>query len=355
MYIIFLFSQKTRMSRLVFINPDIRIGFHVTKGKTLAGSFENLLETPLLSYQIYLGNARIFASPFIDSTDVLRTRQFLFENNKFACIHGNLLYNMAGSVKGLDDPDFNRKMSNTRRGITCELDIAAGFDSGVVVHIGSCTNKRQGISSIARTVQHVLLEDSTHTKKYSRELCIPTDELKKRRKIYLENAAGEGSKIGSTLNEISEILKKIKESNPTLSSQVGVCIDTQHIFGAGQYDFGMTSDVDRFFYDFDTKIGLDKLQVIHLNDSRVPFGSKKDRHENLGLGYIFSPREDAPERGIVGLHRFIERCASLRIPLIGEPPRSTVEGDPGPGGFWDYAVLRTVCPLELGPTDFCCE
>ena len=94
--------------------------------------------------------------------------------------------------------------------------------------------------------------------------------------ICLETMAGKGSEIGKSFYEIREIIDQVG------SSHIKVCLDTCHISDAG-YDI---SNFDKILDEFDSIIGLDKLAVVHINDSKNPIGSHKDRHENIGYGYI---------------------------------------------------------------------
>lgn len=94
--------------------------------------------------------------------------------------------------------------------------------------------------------------------------------------ICLETMAGKGSEIGRTFEEIKSIIDKVG------SNHIKVCLDTCHINDAG-YNF---SDFDKVLEYFDSIIGLDKLAVVHVNDSKNALGTHKDRHENIGLGYI---------------------------------------------------------------------
>jgi apurinic endonuclease APN1 len=325
-----------------YLNPNIKIGFHIGGDSTLVKTFENVLDMPLRSYQIYISSEKYYIPPRADPLDVRMTYSLLKRNNKYACIHGSLFYNLAGSTNGKSDPQFQRKLNSTCEGLTSELDISAGFESGVVVHVGTCKDKKKGIFTIAKAIENCLTRQNSQTIALSKELQIPIDTLKKSRKIILENAAGEKNKIGSNLDEIAEIINLVDKD---VRDQIMVCIDTAHIFGAGQYDFGKPKCVKKFYEDFDEKIGLDRLELFHLNDSRVEYGSKKDRHENLGLGYMFdTERENG--YGIPGLQKFIEKAEEYQIPLIGEPPAHTKEGYSAPGGLWDYMLLKEICPLE---------
>jgi len=328
---------------LIFLNPNLRIGFHVHKNSTYERTFERLIDLPLRGYQI-LCCGRSYKPPVLDVIDILRGRRVLEENGKYLCIHGNLIYNLCGSVQYKSDPQFERKLDGTVTGLTGELDVGVGLGAGVVVHIGACVKRTEGLAMIAKTINHVLTVNSEYAKKIARAMNISVDEVKRRRKILLENAAGEGNKLGSTLEDIAEIFTQV---DPVLvkRGQLRVCIDTAHIFGAGQYDFGIPEEVDRFYETFDELIGLDKLELFHLNDSRVPFNSKKDRHENLCLGYIFGNRDDELD-GSLGLTHFLEEAIKRRIVLIGEPPAKTADKQPGPGSIHDYEVIKRLVAAE---------
>jgi deoxyribonuclease-4 len=332
-------------TEIIFRNPNIRLGFHITKERTLEKSFDLMVDRPLRSYQIYISNGRAWAPPKPNIDDIKKAKRVIERNSKYACVHGCLLYNLAGATKHREDPNFQRNVDNTCHGLMSELDIAAGFGAGVVAHIGSCKDKAKGLFTIARTIEGVLKGKNAATVALSKGLSIPIEELKTSRKLILENAAGEGSKIGSTLDEIATIINSVDNA---VRPQIKVCIDTAHIFGAGQYDFGNPKTVVKFFNDFDSKIGLDRLELFHLNDSRVPYGSKKDRHENIGVGYIFGlERHEAKEgQGMLGLKKLIDIAEQRKIPLIGEPPDKTKDGSKAPGGIWDYQQIKEICNLE---------
>ncbi|EOB11857.1 endonuclease 4 [Nosema bombycis CQ1] len=98
--------------------------------------------------------------------------------------------------------------------------------------------------------------------------------------ILLENMAGQGNVVCSKFEEISTIISKIKDK-----TRIGVCLDTCHMFGAG-YDIRTKEKFENVMKDFDKVIGLKYLKAVHLNDSKMPLGSKKDRHECIGQGFI---------------------------------------------------------------------
>lgn len=96
--------------------------------------------------------------------------------------------------------------------------------------------------------------------------------------VLLETMAGKGSEVGGTFSELRAILDRIEQ--PQL---LGVCLDTCHIYDGG-YD--LVHDLDGVLEEFDRRIGLKHLRAVHLNDSKNPLGSRKDRHEKIGLGSL---------------------------------------------------------------------
>ncbi|MEX1063898.1 MAG: deoxyribonuclease IV [Candidatus Paceibacterota bacterium] len=99
--------------------------------------------------------------------------------------------------------------------------------------------------------------------------------------FLMEISAGTGNIIGDTFEEISFILKQVKN----LKGFAGICFDTCHAFASG-YDFRTTKKAKEVLKEFDKKIGLKYLKLSHINDSKVDLGGKKDRHEHIGDGYI---------------------------------------------------------------------
>ena len=124
-------------------------------------------------------------------------------------------------------------------------------------------------------------------------------------KILLENMAGQGNVIGSSFEELAAIIEKVVQKD-----RIGVCLDTCHAFSAG-YDIRTPEGWENVLKKFDETIGIDPfLSALHLNDSKGPLGCKKDRHENIGMGYIG-----------IECFRFIMTDPRFdRIPLILETP-----------------------------------
>lgn len=127
--------------------------------------------------------------------------------------------------------------------------------------------------------------------------------------LCLETTAGGGTALGATFEELAALIDRVASPQ---RRRVGVCLDTCHVFAAG-YD--LVRDSDGVWSRFDDVIGLSRLRVIHLNDSRAPFGSRRDRHELIGEGALGA----APFRRIMRDRRF------RRVPKVIETPRGDDE------------------------------
>lgn len=120
--------------------------------------------------------------------------------------------------------------------------------------------------------------------------------------VLLETMAGKGTEVGRSFEEIAEIISRVE-----LKDHIGVCLDTCHVYDAG-YD--IVNDLDGVLEHFDKTIGLDRLRAIHLNDSKNPFESHKDRHEKIGEGSI----------GIEAITNIINHPKLRHLPFFLETP-----------------------------------
>lgn len=135
--------------------------------------------------------------------------------------------------------------------------------------------------------------------------------------VLLETMAGKGSEIGRSFQELRDILDAVG------SDRVGVCLDTCHVYDAG-YD--IVNDLDGVLGEFDRVIGLDKLKALHLNDSKNPFASRKDRHECIGQGSL----------GAETFRRIVNHPLLRDKPMILETPNEL------PGYRAEIALLRSL-------------
>lgn len=128
--------------------------------------------------------------------------------------------------------------------------------------------------------------------------------------IFLETSTGQGSEVCYRLEELARFYNKFsKNENKAIKERIKLCVDTCHIFAAG-YNLKTRKDVKLYLEAFEELIGLRYIKLIHLNDSRVDVGGARDRHDNIGKGYI----------GIEGLQYFFNYFKKLNIPVVLETP-----------------------------------
>jgi len=283
----------------------------------------NLVDNSLYKTIYDLNNNKDFKScqlsipNFININDIIQTRKYLDNNDLNLYFHGKLTHFIAGPSPDVIDSSYTRKKNKNNQDILRELDVGVFVKSGIIFHVGSSKDRQLGIHHAANNINEILSTETSNTISYSRMLNDNLNNFKKNRLLILENSAGEGNKLGDTLDELSTILSLV---SPSYLDNVKICIDTCHLSDAGQYKLGSKDDVDNFYKDFGGKIGLSKLELFHFNDSKNPFGAKRDRHEHLTSGYIFGTHvnDNIINDGTTGLKHFIRRTRELEIPAIGE-------------------------------------
>jgi deoxyribonuclease-4 len=144
----------------------------------------------------------------------------------------------------------------------------------------------------------------------------------------LENSSGGGDTIGSRLEELAVILERVGDAGDRLA----FCLDTAHLWGAG-YDVGSVEGAAAVLDRFEEVIGLDRLPMVHLNDSRSMRGSRTDRHEHVGAGRI----------GPLGLGAFLKDPRLATATFIMETP--------GPDEGWDAVNMRRARALWGGASE----
>ena len=152
-------------------------------------------------------------------------------------------------------------------------------------HPGSHTGQgaEEGIRLISEMLNEILKPEQTTT-------------------VLLETMAGKGTEVGRSFEELAAILERVE-----LKDHMGVCLDTCHVYDAG-YD--LVGQLDQVLEEFDRVIGLEKLKAIHMNDSKNPFASHKDRHEKIGEGSI----------GLEAFERMVNHPKLQGIPIYLETP-----------------------------------
>jgi deoxyribonuclease IV len=256
-----------------------KIGFHVSILGAISNSVDNALKIGCNAFQIFSRNPRGWAAKPLQDDDVENFRKKLNESNidKYSTfVHMPYLPNLASS-----DKELHKKSTDTLR-----------------EEIKRCSTL--GIPHVIKFSPTSKLKSKIRKKK-------SFDIEREPVTIILENSAGGKNSLGSRFDELGLILDKLKSSDK--QNSIGICLDTCHAFAAG-YDLRAKEGVSETLDKFKSEIGLENLKVVHLNDSRDMLGSKRDRHEHIGLGEI----------GTQGFKELLTYEVVRKIPIIMETP-----------------------------------
>lgn len=233
----------------------LNIGCHLSTTKGFENMGKEALEIGANTFQFFTRNPRGGKAKDIDMKDMEGLLKIARENN-FATILAHAPYTLNACSADERTRQFAREMmEDDLNRMELMPNNLYNFHPGSHVKQGV----EVGINYIVELLNNVLREDQTTT-------------------VLLETMAGKGSEVGRTFEEIAEIISRVE-----LKDKMGVCLDTCHIYDAG-YD--IVNNLDEVLEEFDRVIGLDRLKAIHLNDSKNPFKSHKDRHEKIGEGFV---------------------------------------------------------------------
>lgn len=257
----------------------LHIGCHLSSSKGFAAMGRQALELGADTFQFFTRNPRGSKAKELDEADAAALANLLAER-RFAPIiaHAPYTLNLCGEKE--ENRQFARE---TMADDLLRLEHLPGqyynFHPGS--HVGQ--GMEAGVDLIAQGLNAILREDQHTT-------------------VLLETMAGKGSEVGGRFEELRAILDRVE-----LSDKMGVCLDTCHVSDAG-YD--IIGDLDGVLAEFDRIIGLEWLKAVHLNDSKNPPGSRRDRHERIGAGEI----------GLEALARVVCHPALRDLPFCLETP-----------------------------------
>ena len=200
-----------------------------------------------------------------------------------ATSHSSYLINIASPVKDLNEKSYNALKEEMER---CQMLKIPNLVMHPGSHVG--TGEEPGIKRIIKNLNKLFKELKNNN------VC-----------LLLETTAGQGSNLGYTFEQIAVMIDGVK-----IQDHIGVCLDTCHIFAAG-YPISDPKEYKQTMKKFDDIIGLDKLRIIHMNDSKKEFGSRRDRHEHIGKGHI----------GIEAFRNIVNDKRLQKIPMILETPK----------------------------------
>jgi deoxyribonuclease IV len=300
-----------------WMDGTLRIGIHTS----IAGGHLNALESAhklgCNALQIFSASPRMWAGgpariTEVDATAFRARRQALGLGP--LVIHANYLINLAAQQPMLRTRSIQAFHDELVRGVVLGADF-------VVVHPGACGDckpdqaARLAVESVKQAAKN-----------------LPPTSLR----ILLENTAGMGTALGARLEELGEMLYALQ------NLQVGACLDTAHLFAAG-YDIKSQSGLASTLDLIDSTIGLERVPIFHVNDSKIPLGGRVDRHEHIGKGKIGA---EAFRR--ILMHPRLGATAPQGLPgraFLAETPID----DPGDdrrnvAALWEFAGLKDVAP-----------
>ncbi|MCB9362713.1 deoxyribonuclease IV [Candidatus Woesearchaeota archaeon] len=234
------------------------IGAHASIARGFEVAVDSILAIGGNAIQVFLKSPRGRASKVLDEKDAAATRRLVKEKNLFLVGHCSYLLNFATNPN--IDPWAIESLTEDLNNMH-ELGGA-----GVVLHIGKSLKmqKEETLRNIKTSIESVLHNTAE-------------DQL-----IILENTAGQGTEIGYLFEEIAEIYDMFTKEQ---KRRLGFCLDTCHSFAAG-YDLRTADGVEDWKQRFDQLIGWDRVICIHFNDAKRELGSRVDRHEDIGRGWI---------------------------------------------------------------------
>ncbi|KAI9792007.1 MAG: hypothetical protein M1833_001291 [Piccolia ochrophora] len=262
----------------------MRIGAHVSSAKGVHNSVTNCLHIGGNAFALFLKSQRKWENPALKEEHatqfITSCHEHKYDAASHVVPHGSYLVNLAQKEPAKATQAFDCFLEDLQR---CEQLGIRLYN----IHPGSTgTHPRpEAIGRIAAALNRAHQETSTV-------------------KVVLENMAGGGNIIGSTFEDLRGIIALIKDK-----SRIGVCLDTCHAFAAG-YDLRTSTAFKDTLKQFDEIVGLKYLSAMHINDSKAPFASHRDLHQNIGLGFL----------GLGAFHNIMNEKRFEGLPLVLETP-----------------------------------
>ena len=284
----------------------MRLGVHVPIAEGFVEAVERATRLGCTTMQIFSrsprgGSASTLSSELVERFDRARRDAGI----EPLAVHSPYIINLASPVSWM----WKQSVALYRQEYARATALKAQY---LVTHVGSHRGEGEaaGLSRVAEALSQTL------------------DGLSSTVTILLENTAGSGQGLGYQFEHLAIIRNAVNDT-----SRVGICLDTAHLFAAG-YPLHTREGLDQVVASFDRVVGLSCLQLIHLNDSKVPFGSRVDRHWHIGQGQI----------GLEAFRRIVNHPALHEIPLILETPKKTEREDRR-----NLATVRALVPHRGTP------
>ena len=291
-----------------------RLGAHMSVAGGLPRAVERAVVHGCQAFQIFAKNANQWKGRVLPPEEVREFRASVKAARLSPVVsHASYLINLATT-----SPTLRRQSLDA---MADEIDRAEALGLlGVVLHPGCYTQgtESDGLKAIAEALKELLAARRRGTTM-----------------VLLEHTAGQGTSLGATFEQLATIIEHMRGS-----ARVGVCLDTCHLLASG-YDVCSAEGYAQTFKHFGRTVGFERLKVFHLNDSKKPLGSRIDRHEHIGRGYV----------GLETFRRLLNDPRFRRLPMLLETPKTEgrsptrIELDP-----LDHENLKTLRQLvEASP------
>jgi deoxyribonuclease-4 len=287
-----------------------RLGAHLSIAGGLPRAVDRAAALRCEALQIFTKSAGQWRARELPREEIDRFRKRVEETGiRPVVAHNSYLINLAAAAPAL------RAQSIAALGDELDRAESLGLD-GLVMHPGSYTSgtEEEGLRLIGDAIAALLAE-----------------RPRAKTMVLLEHTAGQGTNLGHRFEHLAAILERVGGS-----PRVGVCLDTCHLLSAG-YDLCSEEGYEDTFQQFAHIVGLDRIRVFHLNDSKKPCGSRVDRHEHIGKGCLGLE----PFRRLLNDRRFSGLPMLLETPKL-DTPESKRRSDVDP---WDARNLRTLRKL----------
>lgn len=261
---------------------SLKIGCHLSCAKGYAAMGKDALALGANVFQFFSRNPRGSRAKSISENDIQSLIYILKKNN-----FGKLLIHAPYTINICSNNPYIKEI--TRKIIAEDLQILEKYLPGNLYNVHPGYRREQSLSEAINSAVKTLNSSIGSLKSTT---------------FLIETMSGKGTEVGSSFEELQTIISEMN-----YPQNIGICLDTCHVFAAG-YD--IVNDLDAVLEKFDKIIGLSKLFAIHLNDSLTPFNSHKDRHAPLGKCYI----------GIEAIKRIINHQALRNLPFYLETPEN---------------------------------
>ncbi len=279
----------------------MRFGFHISIAGGLSKVVQRAEAKGCEAIQIFSRNPRGWRYAPLDLEEVAQLKEDLRTSGiSPLVVHMPYLANLASHQKELYSRSIDSLCEDLRRAQV----LGAPY---LIVHVGRRleTTEPEALKTISRAINEGF------------------ERVENEVVLLLENTAGQGTELGFKLGQVGAIIEGVEDDG-----RMGVCLDTAHAFQAG-YDLSTSEGLEKTLKEFDHEVGLDRLRLLHLNDSKTRLGSRVDRHWHIGEGCI----------GLEGFRNIVNHPQLVHLPGIMETPR---EGDPD-----DLRNMKTIRSLVV--------